>query len=76
MNTPSITKGQRVIFNGKEYQARFDSFVDQADRNSPRFKGMEVVYLQPINAKTGKAWQAYRLQLVSECGSNVDAATV
>jgi hypothetical protein len=67
MATPSITKGQRVMYNGKEYSARFDSFVDMAHRNSPKYHGMEVVYLQPINAKTGKPWQAYRLQLVSDC---------
>ena len=65
MATPSITQGQRVMYNGKEYEARFDSFVTDADRNG--FNGNEAVYIQPINVKTGKAWQAYRLQLVSDC---------
>jgi hypothetical protein len=65
-----ILKGQFVtlIKNGKRYQAWRDSFIDSCARNDAvRFPaGQHVVYLQPINPKTGKGWQAASVYPVSE----------
>ena len=60
MKTPSIQKGQYVTAkNGKTYVAMFDSFFSEE-------RGCEFFYGQPINAKTGKPWQAGRPFKVSE----------
>lgn len=60
MNTETIKKGQRIIAkNGKTYVAMFDSFFSEES-------GYEMFYGQPLNAKTGKPWQAGRPFKVSE----------
>ena len=60
MTTETIQKGQRIIAkNGKTYVAMFDSFFSEE-------RGCEYFFGQPINAKTGKPWQAGREFKVSE----------
>ncbi len=64
--------GERVKINGKEYEVTRDS--TSAWVKQPKSNG--VVYdfaVQPINAKTGKPWQAEQLRQFSELDAVTDA---
>lgn len=59
---PAFTKGNRVIIpSGKIYIVSRDSFMAISGEGGSRYvdwlEGKEIVYAQPINEKTGNAWQ-------------------
>lgn len=64
----AVKEGDRVVSarNGKQYQISHTPWIDDAPRNAVDYTGQLVTYAQPINQKTGKAWQASKLFLVSE----------